>query len=98
MALETTVGRTRKHGDEETETVTVRAPVSLKAYLAKVGPSAGMAAYEILMFERELAGMLEEVLPDLRLSAALQNTEYSQARAETIARLVRLGLKAEKKR
>lgn len=96
MALETAVGRPRKYGNEKTEPVTARVPVSVRDYLKGNGPSASAPAADALIFEKELTEALESVHSELLLSAAHQGQEYSQDRAETIARLVKLGLKAEK--
>jgi hypothetical protein len=96
--LETTVGRPRKYGDEKTEPVTARVPLSVRDYLRGDGRSASGPAADALIFEKELTEALKSVHSELLISAAHQGQEYSQDRAETLARLVRLGLKNEKKR
>jgi hypothetical protein len=95
QALES-VARTKKYGDETTAPITVRVPMSVRDYLAESGDSAGLYAYEVILFEKELTEHTKDILQDLRISAALKGQNYDADRAETISRLLRLGLKAEK--
>ena len=95
-SAEAQVGRPRKYKDESTESLTTRVPTSVIRHLTARGPTRHIAAADVLVFERELTEQLEEVRMELLISAAHQGKEYSADRAETIARLVKLGLAAEK--
>lgn len=89
--------RPRNFPDEETATVSLRMPTSLRDYLYLTDKHLTQAALDIIRFSRELAELLDGARVDLVLSAALNGDEYTQAKARTIARLVKVGLEAEKK-
>jgi hypothetical protein len=93
---ETTMGRPPKQPGEKTETVSIRVGASLFDYLKGGTASAGPKAFSVLKFERELTFLLDSLLVELRISAAAHGQSYELNRAETIARLVMLGLQQEK--
>lgn len=97
LAAGAATGRPKKFGDEPSETIAFRIPKSTLDYLKAKALSAGAAAAEAVFFEEELTAALMDVLADLRISAALQGQSYEIDRAETIARLVKLGLSREPK-
>jgi hypothetical protein len=97
-ALETTVGRPRKYGSEKTEAVPARVPVSVALWLkggVETASASGPAA-DTLVFAKELDDELQDVHRELLMSAAVAGVSYDSAKAETLGRLVKLGLKAEK--
>ena len=96
-AAEITLGRPRKYKDEKTKQLGLKVPESLVDDLKTKGPTAGAGLWEAMIFEHGLTQMLEPNITDLRVSAAMVGQSYELHRIETIARLVRLGLLAEKK-
>lgn len=95
-AHEAMAGRPRKYKGEETAVLSVRLPLSLMQYLSDDPTVRREKAFEYLLFERSLAKALEPLLQELRISAARANQGYESDRVDTIARLVKLGLAAEK--
>lgn len=90
------IGRPRKYKDEEAKPVTVRLPQSVREHLAKQGPSINLAAYEAVLFEKDLTDRLDGVYQELLYSAAHQRQEYRAERADILARLIKVGLAAER--
>lgn len=96
---ETLVGRPRKYKDEKTITVSTRVPTSVKAHLEASGMTASSCAYDVLLFEKDLADGLAECMTELRMWAVQnQGADYSESKAETIARLVKIALQHERKK
>lgn len=94
-------GRPRKYKGEETDTLTVRVPLSLLGYLGngdlEDSTTQRERAFRVLLFERALTEELQDLLTDVRISSAKAGLGYEENRAEAIARLVKLGLECEKK-
>jgi hypothetical protein len=100
-AREISLGRPKKFGDEETKSLTVRLSASLRAHVDSSAKADDKSPTDyiigIIELDRDLGAALEDNYQDLLMSAAAAGTEYSRAKAETLARLVRLGLAAERK-
>lgn len=96
-AAEQMAGRPRKYGSERTEPLSVRLPESVLRYLGTSNAERRSAVLETLFFEKELTEFLADYLTDLRISAANGGQSYELDRAEVLARLILLGLSAEKK-
>lgn len=90
-------GRPRKF-EEDLEALNCKVPKSLRAYVDSKKPiSPTDVTIAALTLDRDISEGLAEELADLRISAAQDGQSYDMDRAETIVRLVKLGLMAEKK-
>lgn len=103
-AKETVLGRKKKF-KEPTKKVSAVVPTSVYESLVEASESEGEGAIQgtltdvvldALFFDRDLRLELKGSQKELVASASAQGREFSRARAQTIARLVKLGLEAEK--
>lgn len=97
IAGDVLVGRPKKWKGP-TSQLSVVLPKELREHLQEKHPVLTDAIVEAIQFSSEMDDLLEDVISDLRISAARDDKDYGESRAETLARLVRLGLDAETKR